>query len=69
MAIQLYMDHNVPRSITDGLKVRGVDIITALEDGTTEVDDPELLDLVEAEVRELLNKYEFDGDNVPVIKG
>lgn len=46
MAIQLYMDHNVPRSITDGLKVRGVDIITALEDGTTEVDDPELLDRV-----------------------
>lgn len=46
MAIQLYMDHNVPRSITDGLRVRGVDIITALEDGTTEVDDPELLDRV-----------------------
>lgn len=44
MAIQLYMDHNVPRSITDGLRVRGVDIITTLEDGTTEVDDPELLD-------------------------
>ncbi len=33
------------------------------------VDDPELLDLVEMEVRELLNKYEFDGDNIPVIKG
>lgn len=46
MAIQLYMDHNVPRAITDGLRVRGVDIITALEDGTAEVDDPELLDRV-----------------------
>ncbi len=33
------------------------------------VDDPELLELVEMEVRELLNKYEFDGDNIPVIKG
>ena len=33
------------------------------------VDDPELLDLVEMEVRELLNEYGFDGDNTPVIRG
>jgi elongation factor Tu len=33
------------------------------------VDDPELIDLVESEVRELLKKYEFDGDNAPVIRG
>lgn len=33
------------------------------------VDDPELLDLVELEVRELLDKYEFPGDEVPVIRG
>ncbi len=33
------------------------------------VDDEELLELVELEVRELLSKYEFDGDNAPVIKG
>jgi elongation factor Tu len=33
------------------------------------VDDPELLDLVESEVRELLKKYKFDGDNTPVIRG
>jgi len=33
------------------------------------VDDPELLDLVELEVRELLNKYEFDGDKTPIIRG
>src|SRR5512143_2820894 len=32
-------------------------------------DDPELLDLVEMEVRDLLNFYEFDGDNAPVIRG
>ena len=33
------------------------------------VDDPELLDLVEMEVRELLTKYEFPGDEIPVIRG
>jgi len=33
------------------------------------VDDPELLDLVELEVRELLTKYEFPGDDIPVIRG
>ncbi|MEO7329611.1 MAG: elongation factor Tu [Minicystis sp.] len=33
------------------------------------VDDPEMLDLVEMEVRELLSKYQFDGDNAPVIRG
>jgi elongation factor Tu len=33
------------------------------------VDDPELLELVELEVRELLTKYEFPGDEVPIIKG
>ncbi len=33
------------------------------------VDDPELLELVELEIRELLSKYEFDGDNAPVVKG
>jgi elongation factor Tu len=33
------------------------------------VDDPELLDLVEMEVRELLSKYEYPGDDVPVIRG
>ncbi len=33
------------------------------------VDDEELLDLVELEVRELLTEYEFDGDNIPVVRG
>jgi elongation factor Tu len=33
------------------------------------VEDPELIDLVEMEVRELLNKYQFPGDDVPVIRG
>jgi elongation factor Tu len=34
-----------------------------------QVDDPELLDLVEMEIRELLNKYDFPGDDTPIIKG
>jgi elongation factor Tu len=33
------------------------------------VDDPDLLELVEMEVRELLSKYDYDGDNIPVVKG
>lgn len=33
------------------------------------VDDPEMLDLVESEIRELLNKYEFPGDTTPIIRG
>ncbi len=33
------------------------------------VDDEELLDLVEMEIRELLNEYDFDGDNTPIIRG
>ena len=33
------------------------------------VDDPELLDLVEMEIRELLTKYKYDGDNTPIIRG
>ena len=34
-----------------------------------QVDDPELLDLVEMELRELLSKYDFPGDDIPFIKG
>ena len=33
------------------------------------VDDPELLDLVEMELRELLNKYDFPGDEIPIVRG
>jgi len=36
---------------------------------TDQVDDPELLELVEMEIRELLSEYEFPGDDIPVIKG
>ena len=44
MAIRFYMDHNVPRAITNGLKLKGVDLITAYEDGSSQLDDSKLLD-------------------------
>lgn len=44
MALAFYMDHHVPRSITVGLRLRGVDVLTAYEDGRSELDDPQLLD-------------------------
>tara|TARA_B100000586_G_scaffold94239_1_gene67167 strand:- start:64 stop:1248 length:1185 start_codon:yes stop_codon:yes gene_type:complete len=47
----------------------GVPAIAVYLNKVDQVDDDELLDLVEMEVRELLNKYEFPGDDVPVIKG
>jgi hypothetical protein len=42
--IALYMDHHVPRAITEGLRLRGIDVITAYEDGAENIDDPGLLD-------------------------
>jgi len=47
----------------------GVPYIVIYMNKTDMVDDPELLELVELEVRELLNEYEFPGDEIPVIKG
>lgn len=43
MAIKLYMDHNVHKAITDGLKLRDIDVITCYQDGTTDWDDYKLL--------------------------
>lgn len=47
----------------------GVPAIVVFMNKVDALDDPELLDLVELEVRELLNKYEFPGDEIPVIRG
>jgi len=47
----------------------GVPAIVVFMNKVDMVDDPELLDLVEMEVRELLTKYEFPGDEIPVIRG
>jgi elongation factor Tu len=47
----------------------GVPAIVVFLNKTDQVDDPELLELVELEVRELLSMYEFPGDDIPVISG
>jgi elongation factor Tu len=47
----------------------GVPYIVVYMNKTDMVDDPELLDLVELEVRELLTKYQFPGDKIPVVRG
>jgi len=47
----------------------GVPAIVVFLNKTDMVDDPELIDLVEAEVRELLTKYQFPGDKTPIIRG
>jgi len=47
----------------------GVPYIVVYMNKTDMVDDPELLDLVELEVRELLSKYQFPGEKIPIIKG
>jgi elongation factor Tu len=47
----------------------GVPAIVVFLNKTDQVDDPDLVDLVEAEIRELLNKYEFPGDEVPIVRG
>ena len=47
----------------------GVPSIVVFLNKTDQVDDPELIDLVEQEIRELLTKYEFPGDKTPIIRG
>ncbi|MEF9970646.1 MAG: GTP-binding protein, partial [Ruthenibacterium sp.] len=47
----------------------GVPYIVVFMNKVDQVDDPELLELVEMEIRETLSKYEFPGDDIPIIKG
>ena len=47
----------------------GVPYIVVFMNKVDQVDDPELLDLVEMEIRELLSSYEFPGDDIPIVKG
>ena len=47
----------------------GVPALVVFMNKVDMVDDPELLDLVELEVRELLSKYDFPGDKIPIIRG
>jgi elongation factor Tu len=64
-------DGPMPQTREHILLARQVEVprIVVFLNKTDMVDDPELLDLVELEVRELLSKYEFPGDEIPVIKG
>lgn len=47
----------------------GVPALVVFMNKTDQVDDPELLELVEMEIRELLSQYEYPGDDIPIIKG
>ena len=47
----------------------GVPYIVVFMNKKDQVDDPELLELVEMEIRELLNEYEFPGDDIPIVAG
>ena len=47
----------------------GVPAIVVFMNKVDQVDDPELLELVEMDIRDLLSKYEFPGDDIPIIKG
>ncbi|MCD6500521.1 elongation factor Tu [bacterium] len=47
----------------------GLNSLVVFLNKTDQVDDPEMIDLVESEVRELLKKYEFPGDKIPIIRG
>lgn len=44
MTLAFYMDQHVPRAITVGLRLRGIDVLTAYEDNRSELNDPDLLD-------------------------
>jgi predicted nuclease of predicted toxin-antitoxin system len=55
--ITYYMDQHVPKAITDGLRARGIDVLTASEDGNSKMPDPELLGRASA-----LNRVLFTQD-------
>ena len=58
MSLGLYMDVHVPLPITRGLRRRGVDVLTAQQDGTTRLPDPALLDRAAALSRILFSQDE-----------
>ena len=64
-------DGPMPQTFEHILLARQVDVpaIVVFLNKVDLVDDDELVELVELELRDLLNKYEFDGDNAPVIRG
>ena len=59
MSLTLYTDENVKGQIVDGLRRRGVDVLTVVEDGRTGIPDPEVLDRA-TELRRLLFSQDDD---------
>jgi elongation factor Tu len=64
-------DGPMPQTREHILLARQVNVpyIVVFMNKVDQVDDPELIELVELEIRDLLNKYEFPGDDIPIIKG
>jgi len=64
-------DGPMPQTREHVLLARQVNVphIVVYMNKTDQVDDPELLDLVELEIRELLSQYEFPGDDIPIVRG
>ena len=64
-------DGPMPQTREHVLLTRQVNVpaVVVFMNKTDQVDDPELLDLVEMEVRELLSKYNFPGDDIPIVRG
>lgn len=58
MPMWLYMDQHVPKAITTGLRLQGIDVLTAFEDGADEFIDPALLDRASALGRVLFTQDE-----------
>ena|SRR6185312_909070 len=54
MGISLYLDQHIPKAIKDGLRLRGVDCLTAFEDNASTLADPDLLDRATATGRVLV---------------
>lgn len=64
MTIAFYMDVHVPRAITNGLRLRGVDVLTAQEDGNGTASDAQLLDRATE-----LNRVLFTQDDDLLVEG
>jgi predicted nuclease of predicted toxin-antitoxin system len=55
LPVRLYFDHNVNQAVVHGLRLRGLDVVTALEDGADRLPDPDLLDRATALGRVLVS--------------
>ena len=64
-------DGPMPQTREHVLLARQVNVpaVVVFLNKTDQVDDPELIELVELELRELLSEYDFPGDDIPIIKG